>query len=247
MINNEFLQAIYRTRTVEDADGNSYPLADHIDEAECNFLGEFIAAHPDVVQTLEVGCAFGLSSLQITGSIAGRPGAHHIILDPCQSSDFHGIGIANLRRAGVNWFELREEPSEIALPQLVGERPESFDLIFIDGWHTFDHTLVDLFFANRLVRVGGYIIVDDCSMSAVAKAVDYVSKYPAYRIADSSPLPRRRRLASHVVRSIPPGLAASVLPRNLYDRHYVRRLFPSMIALQKTAPDERSWNWFVPF
>ena len=103
-------------------------------------------------------------------------------------------------------------------------------------------------FGGRMITMPLDVTDAAAAKTAVAKAVDYISKYPAYQIADSSPLPGgRRRLVSHVLRSIPPRLAAFVLPRDLHDRHYVRRLFPSMIALQKTAPDERSWNWFVPF
>jgi hypothetical protein len=28
-------------------------------------------------------------------------------------------------------------------------------LVFVDGWHTFDYTLLDLFFADLLTEVGG--------------------------------------------------------------------------------------------
>jgi predicted O-methyltransferase YrrM len=237
---------IYRTQTVADADGNRHPLAHHIDEAEGRFLSDFIERRPEIARTLEVGCAFGLSSLLITDAIKDRPGAHHIILDPFQA-DYHGIGITNLKRSGVECWELREEVSEIGLPRLLSESPESLDLVFIDGWHTFDHTLLDLFYANRLIKVGGYIIVDDCQMPGVAKAVDYVAKYPAYTVAGMSPLPKKRQLASYVVRGLPPRLFEAVLPRNLYDRLYAPRRFPSMVALQKTMPDQRPWHWFEPF
>jgi predicted O-methyltransferase YrrM len=243
----DLLAEIYRTQTVQDADGNSYPLKDHIDESEGRFLTGIIADHPEIAQTLEVGCANGISSLHIAGAIRGRPGAHHIMLDPFQYEHYHGVGVANLKRAGIDFCELREEYSELALPKLLSERPESFDLVFIDGWHTFDHTLLDLFYANRLLKIGGFIVVDDCQAPQVAKAVDYVSKYPAYRIAGKSPLTGKRRLLSYVVRGLPPALFAATMPRNLYDRRYAGRMFPSMVALQKIAPDERDWLWFEPF
>ena len=38
---------------------------------------------------------------------------------------------------------------------------ESLDFIFIDGWHTFDYTLVDFFYSDLLLKIGGIIIIDD--------------------------------------------------------------------------------------
>ncbi len=55
--------------------------------------------------------------------------------------------------------------------------------MFIHGWHTFDHTLIDLFYANLMIKVAGIIVIDDCSKPAVGKAVNYFSKYPAYKSA----------------------------------------------------------------
>ena len=35
-----------------------------------------------------------------------------MIIDPFQSTDWHNIGITNLKRAGFDFFELIEKPSE---------------------------------------------------------------------------------------------------------------------------------------
>jgi hypothetical protein len=170
-------------------------------------------------------------------------GAHHIIVDPFQSTDWSGIGVTNLDRAGVDFYELREEPSELAPPQLLREGAE-FDLLFIDGWHTFDQTLVDIYFANRLVKVGGYIIVDDVSWPSVSKAVSNFAK-PV--------LPDSRRLLSRCVRVINllakllKPLAETIFPRWLYDYVYRLGKYPSMVALQKVAEDDRSFRWFRSF
>jgi predicted O-methyltransferase YrrM len=107
-------------------------------------------------------------SLHIAAALGGRPRAQHIIVDPFQSTDWHGIGVANLDRAGVDLYELREEPSELVLPQLLRDGVE-FDLVFIDGLHTFDQTFLDLYYANRLIKRGGYIIIDDATWPAVSK------------------------------------------------------------------------------
>ena len=48
---------------------------------------------------------------------------------------------------------------------------DKFDLIFIDGWHTFYYTLVDFFYSNLLLKIGGMIIIDDALHAGVAKCV----------------------------------------------------------------------------
>lgn len=239
------ISEIRQQRTVSDADGRTYPIRNHgIDAAEGRFLSEFIVERPEIIRTLEVGCAYGFSSLHIAGATAGRAGAHHVIIDPFQSTDWNGIGVANLERAGIDFHELHEQPSELALPQLVREGVE-FDLIFVDGWHTFDQTLVDLYYANRLITVGGYIIIDDATMPSVSKAISYFANYPCYKgVGGASGLAIETQ--NKIAMLIRP-LAEALFPRWLYDYFYRGATYPSMVALQKVAEDERSWNWFRSF
>lgn len=246
---NSTIEEIFQTGTVIDRAGQSHSLHSNVDRQEGQFLFDLIDADPKIEKTLEIGCAYGLSSLHICSALSTRLAAEHWILDPFQNTQFHGIGVANLERSNFNFFRLIEEPSEFALPTIAKEQPNSFDLVFIDGWHTFDHTLLDLFYANRLLKVGGYIVVDDCGMASVSKAVSYVANYPAFKIKAQSQ--RSKSLTStlkQIVKTvIPPAIAPYVLPRNLYDFYYVRTLYSSMVAFQKVAEDDRAWSWFQSF
>ncbi|MEZ5379058.1 MAG: class I SAM-dependent methyltransferase [Acidimicrobiales bacterium] len=245
----DILDEIYESGTVLTPEGVRKPLHSAVNRLEGQFLEGLIHDDPSIRNVLEIGCAYGLSSLHILRGLAGRDGAHHTIVDPFQHEMWEGIGIANIERAGLTGYSLVEERSEVLLPQLAAQQPGSFDLIFIDGWHTFDHTLVELFFANLMIREGGYIVVDDCSFSSVAKAVSYLEHYPAYTIHRQSPTTRepKRLAASLLHRLLPEPIAGAVLPRTVYDRIYVRTMFSTMVALQKVAPDERDWDWFAPF
>ena len=50
--------------------------------------------------------------------------------------------------------------SYIALPKLLEKyKYNYFDFIFIDGFHTFDYTLVDFFFSNLLLKINGIIVI----------------------------------------------------------------------------------------
>jgi predicted O-methyltransferase YrrM len=239
------IDEIRRERTVTAEDGKTYPIHKHgIDVAEGSFLTEFIASRPNVIRTLEVGCAYGLSSLHIASALAGRPGAHHVIVDPDESTAWCGVGVSNLDRAGIDFYELREEPSEIALPQLLKEGAE-FDLAFIDGWHTFDQTLIDMYYANRLVKVGGYFIIDDADWISVSKAISYFAKYPCYRIVAGVAGPVTRVV--NVLWRLGKPFAELLFPRWLYDYFYGLGKYPSMVALQKVTEDNRNWKWFRSF
>ncbi|MER3432470.1 MAG: hypothetical protein C4288_03335 [Leptolyngbya sp. ERB_1_1] len=246
---NSVIDEIFQTRIVIDRTGQSHPLHSNVDQQEGEFLFNLIDSDPNIEKTLEIGCAYGLSSLHICAALSKRSAAHHWILDPFQHKQFHGIGITNLERSNFNFFKLIEEPSEFALPTIAKEQPNSFDLVFIDGWHTFDHTLLDLFYANRLIKVGGYIVVDDCGMASVSKAVSYVANYPALEIKTQSQRPKTgtSTLKQIVKTAIPPAIAQYVLPHHLYDYYYVRTLYSSMVAFQKVAEDDRNWNWFQSF
>jgi predicted O-methyltransferase YrrM len=246
---NAVIEAILQRGMVEDQDGQVYPLQYSVDAAEGEFLVQLIQSDPTILKTLEIGCAYGMSALYICEGLSGRAGAYHTIVDPNQTTRWRSVGIHNLQRAGFDFFELIEKPSEFALADLAQQAAHTFDLIFIDGWHTFDHTLLDLFYANRLLKVGGYIVVDDCHLPAIAKAISYFSTYPAYEVENRqlSHISFKRRLAGLVQRLVPPTLASFILPRNIYDRHYLRTRYPSIVSLHKVQEDQRNWDWFVPF
>ncbi|MCU0549870.1 MAG: class I SAM-dependent methyltransferase [Leptolyngbya sp. Prado105] len=246
---NSVIEEIFQTGQVLDRTGQPYPLHSNVDRQEGQFLFDLIAGDLEIQKTLEIGCAYGISSLHICSALAKQSHRQHWILDPFQHSQFHGIGVANLERSQFDFFQLIEEPSEFALPAIAKEQAGSFDLVFIDGWHTFDHTLLDLFYANRLVRVGGYIVVDDCGMAPVSKAVSYIANYPAFEIKAQSQraTSAMSRLKQVVKTVIPSAIAGYLLPRNLYDCYYVRTLYSSMVALQKVKEDDRNWNWFQSF
>jgi predicted O-methyltransferase YrrM len=219
-----------------------------ISPTESKFLASLIGSDPKIRKTLEIGCAYGIASLSICQAIAGRDGAHHVILDPLQSTRWNSIGIDLLRRANCNFFEFREECSEVAMPNLLAEHAGTFDLIFIDGFHTFDHTLVDMFYATRLLRVGGYVVVDDANWESVSKVVAYFLNYPAYQLwGQSGSAPTGVTKSTALKRWLPPAVASWLLPKAVYDRFYARRLYSTMVALHKVAPDNRDAKWFKVF
>lgn len=246
---NPTIDAIYTSRKVTGNSGAEHPLTAEIDREEGAFLHGIIAADPGVVRTLEVGCAYGLSSLHICQALRGRAGARHTIIDPFQNTQWDGVGVRHLARAGVDFFRLIEERSEFALPSVLGaEAGEGkYDFVFVDGWHTFDHTLLDCFYATRLLRVGGYLVIDDLVIPPVRRTADYIGSYPCYRrhatLGATAGVSLKRRAARAVL-----GLLPKHRRDTLLHPEFARDVFndehAGMIAFRKIAEDQRGWDWF---
>jgi predicted O-methyltransferase YrrM len=254
MFPNALLREIFESRKVIDSQGNRLPLRDGVSPDEGDLLHSLITKY-GVTRSLEIGCAFGISTLFICDALSRQEAPRHTIIDPCQFSDGHGVGVANLRRAGFDFFELIELPSELALPSLLGQE-KRFQFALIDGWHTFDHTLLDFFYVNRLLEDGGIVVIDDVEMPAIRKAVRYMINYPNYRLVGSTTnakpsWSKKRRLVDTGLRSL-----ASVLPTtyrsDVFDQSWQRSdasigINCTMVALQKIGPDTRRWDWYSKF
>jgi predicted O-methyltransferase YrrM len=245
----QIIEKIFETGLVVGRNGQVHKLHSAIDREEGEFLFSIIHEDPAIRKTLEVGCAYGLSSLYICAAIRNRTGASHTIIDPFQNTQWDGVGISNLEKAGIDFFNLFEIKSELALPQLLKHNEGQYDLIFIDGWHTFDHTLLDCFYATQLLQVGGLLIIDDLSFPSVKRVVDFLKNYPCYEEASAVRRNTKswkkivaRSLASPINRQIWKNILATSLYRRIFEDHETR-----MIALRKTNEDNRNWDWHVEF
>ncbi len=132
---------------------------------------------------LEVGMAHGGSSVVICQALREQGGeGRHTAVDPFQSSPqgWRGAGVESVRKAGLaDLFELIEDFDYLALPRLV-EQKRRFDFILIDGWHSFDYTLLDLFYADLLLAPGGLLLVHDTGWPAVYKECRFVETHKPY-------------------------------------------------------------------
>jgi hypothetical protein len=102
-------------------------------------------------------------------------------LGPSEAGGWEGIGLAMVERAGLtHMLQWIEEPDYLALPRLL-ERGERYDLIFIDGYHTFDYVFLDYFYSDLLLNEGGFLVFDDVLLPMVHKVCWFVETHKAYR------------------------------------------------------------------
>ncbi len=250
----QLLEEIFSKGAVSNFKGETFELHSAIDNKEGEFLQQLIATYKPQ-NSVEIGCAYGLSSLYICDALqkhSTKP--KHTILDPFQTTQWSSVGIDNLQKVGINFFELIEKPSELAMPELLAQ-DRKFDFIFIDGWHTLDHTLLDLFYANKMLKIGGILVVDDVvTIRPVNRAMRYFANYPAYKFIGKAVMQHslKRKLYYAVTETL--SLLTYIIPfrKQIFnatflnsDRHV--NLDASMIAFQKVAEDNRSWNWYEEF
>lgn len=180
------IEQLVEKGSVTDADGVErcvFPVALNLRAAAA--LRDWVLRER-AVHTIEVGLAFGFSTLHICQALVltGDPEARHIAIDPHQLTGYASVALCVLQDAGVaHMVDLQSEESQLVLPQfLAGGR--CFDLAFVDGNHRFDYVFVDLFYLGRLVRKGGVIILDDYNLPGIKRAVSFFVANLDWTVAD---------------------------------------------------------------
>ena len=177
----------YRVRTLidrafADAAGSGSFTRAGMSPAELARLHELVREN-GVRSVLEVGMGHGTSSIVLCDALQERDG-RLISIDPFQTvpppQGFGGRGIEAVRSLGYgNAHELIERLDYLALPALV-EQGARFDFILIDGWHSFDYTFLDLFYADLLLADGGILAVHDTTSPPVYRAVRFLETHKPY-------------------------------------------------------------------
>jgi predicted O-methyltransferase YrrM len=171
----QLLDSIYASGLVEDATGERLPaFPESVPRHHAEELARLVRDE-GARSTLETGMAYGTSTVAIASGAS-----RHVAIDPHQHASWRGIGLLNAERAGVaDRVRLIEERSEVALPALLSEGLE-LDLALLDGMHLFDHTLLDFFYCDRMLRVGGVVVFHDTWIPGVRQAAEYVLANRAY-------------------------------------------------------------------
>jgi predicted O-methyltransferase YrrM len=239
---NAVLENILQTNLVND--GNAQ-LALHSNmNREQGILIDrvFRTVKPDL--SLEIGFAYGISTLFVCDALAHNgKAATHIVIDPFQNSDWAGIGLKNIERAKYeHLIDFCEEPSEIALPSLLA-RGTRVQAAIIDGNHTFDHALVDFFYVNKMLTIGGIVILDDTNFRSISRLVEHILTYPAYELFATTMQPSQSTMRTKVRRALASWTQLPQLRRE-WD---AAEQYPTCMAFRKIAKDDRRWDWHVDF
>lgn len=243
-IPNEILQDVYATNTVLDAAGKRIPVRENV--AAENAEGVYRAVLVErASRVLEIGMANGITSLAVLTALNELgSGGQLVSVDPFQLTDWQSIGVLNVERAGFSESHaLIAEPDFLALPALLRDG-ETFDFVYVDGWHNFDYTLLDFFYADKMLRVGGIVGFNDCDWKGVLRALRFVERHRHYEQVDFGLLPRwgtRTALSAQlrrVAERVRPGLVDQRLIGPLLGRRREDRYFRK---LDRWEPPHGFW------
>jgi hypothetical protein len=188
--------------------------------------------------TAETGVAFGVSTLSICAALSNiDPSAKHFGIDPNQGSEYKWAATALLKEHSLDsHFTLLEGPTHVEAPNML-KQGILLDFAFIDGWHTFDYTLLDFFYMDKMLRTGGVIGFHDSQGPAKRRVLNFVLSHRKYRL-----LPyQKRSLTSSVKETM-----ASILRRDSNYYNYVDRR-PSLIFVEKVGNWEPNYDFYKPF
>jgi predicted O-methyltransferase YrrM len=254
---NKVLEEILRTGVMKLADGEQIPVHSAIGLREIELIRRIIHdVRPS--RTLEVGMAYGISTLAICEALIEIGGRHHIVIDPDQHSGkwgdgWRGGGLTNLEKAGFSeMLDFYEAPSHQVLPKLeaCGTRVQ---FTLVDGWPTFDYRLMDFVMVDRVLDVGGILLMAATNMPGVRKACRFIATNRSYRVYDSVSIPHDYEVLARVNKQAR-GLDVTESIR----RHFKPELREpdeelglgrksSAIAFVKEDEDRRLWDYFEEF
>jgi len=231
------LREILESRTVTDEAGRRHELLYHINPHFAEALYRTVLARrPSLV--VETGMANGISTLAILTALEeiGEQG-HLISIDPFEATEYKNCGLVAVRRAGLAArHQLIERPSYLALPQLLASNTR-VDLAYIDGDHRVDFVLLDFWYLDRMLPVGGAIAFNDCRMDSVNKVITFLQAYRRYAELEVG-LPYSytgyTRLRGLIRRLR--GISAKRYFRNGSDRYF-----------EKKDDWDPKWDFFAPF
>ncbi len=173
------LLSMYRVEPQLGTDGQPHPIDEDTKISAAQGMWLYKLCMSDRTKsTLEIGMAYGYSTIFFLAAIAKKQVGHHISIDPLQSSLWHGIGLTHAQELAPtkdsnSSFRLIEERSDRVAVDLARSN-STFDLIFIDGNHRFDDVLVDFYLYAPLTAINGHIVFDDMWMSSIQTVVAFI-------------------------------------------------------------------------
>lgn len=169
------LLSMYRNEPQLGAGGQLHPIDPHTRVSPRQGMELYdLCVSLNAQSTLEIGMAYGFSTLYFLGALARNHAGRHTSIDPFQHSQWHAIGLTHARAVATgSAFRLIEDRSDRVAADLARQNAR-FDMIFIDGNHRFDDVLVDFYLYAPFCKVGGLIAFDDIWMHSIQTVLAFI-------------------------------------------------------------------------
>ena len=135
---------------------------------------------------LEIGFDYGITAFYILSN----PYTILTVIDPNQTSEWDNNGMKLIKEFKLdNRFTLSDLPNFVALPKLLAKHGNNYyDFVFISGSHAFDNILLDFYYSNLLLKINGFILIDNALQAGINKCIQYIETNYSdfYKKIDSS-------------------------------------------------------------
>ncbi len=247
------LQDIFSTGTVEiNENGERIPLHSNTSKDQGLFLQKiFTEIKPQ--NSLEVGFAYGISTLfilEMHQKVSDATGKH-LVIEPI---DWGPAALHNIEKEGLSkYLILKRDYSDRVLSELY-HSDYKIQFAYIDTTKLFDKIMIDFYFIDKMLSVGGVVIFDDCGggWPGVQRAVRFVNTMPHYQFhAGFEKLESsfKKKAAFSILKK-----AVKLLPFKIkafstfnFKTDEELGLDYNCVAFKKTGPDQRSWDFDAPF
>jgi|SRR5690242_3398888 len=216
--------------------------------------GLFIQKIYDTIKperSLEIGFAMGISTMFILEKCREykRNNKCHIVIEPYS---WGPAAMFNITKEGLDkYVDLRNELSDRILPQMYLDN-ERIQMAYVDTTKVFDTVLQDFYFIDKILDVGGVIIIDDATCGGVGTVVRFINTLPHYQVMErfqKVQLSGKVKLEQKLLE-----LTLKLMPfRNKFKRQFLLKSAAQLeldyrcIAFKKLKNDSRPWDWYKPF
>jgi len=148
-----------------------------------NTAFHILYAHYRLEREMRKNAKQGANSLE-----RGRTRHTNVQPDPFHAAG--GVALTSIKRTGFFVYSrVVDSLSQHFLPAEVMCAAGRYDTVLVDGLHTFEQTLIDLYYSDLLLRRGGFLLLDDVQRMwpAVQAAFNFWSKNRrGYRECDAA-------------------------------------------------------------
>jgi predicted O-methyltransferase YrrM len=243
---NQVLENVLATRQFVNGRNETVVIHSETPKEQCIFLQQLISTYK-FRNSLEIGFAYGISTIAILEEII-KNGGTHLVIDKFQTSDWGRNGLDLVDKAGyTNALEFKEEFCYRVLPKLL-EEGRKFDFVYIDSTKQLDWLLVNFFYIDKILNVNGIIVFDDVSFPGIRKLLRYIVQFPNYKIHSQFPFNKPAsgiRIFAGILKLLP--LAKRIFKEDILISDTRLGINAHAVALIKIAEDTRNWDWHTDF
>ena len=178
------VKEIFETNIIVDDKGERIRVHSHTPLEQGLFLQKiFDVINPK--KSLEVGLAYGISTLFILEKHRDIKSSDraHIVIEPFPWGQ---TAIYNIQKEGLmNYVDIRNDLSDVIIPTLYLAK-ERIQFAYVDTTKLFDVVMQDFYFIDKILDVGGVIIIDDCDTGGINKVARFINGLPHYSIMDKT-------------------------------------------------------------